>query len=452
MKGKIFVLDDQESVLEFLGIMLEKEGYEVKTFTGGKEALDAAVKETPELALVDLKMPEMNGLDFLSHLKAVNPNIHVVIMTAYATLESAVEAMRRGAFDYIVKPFKLDEIRLVVSKALDDRRIRLENKALKQQIKMYFGFNGIVGKDRKFLKVLETVKTVASTNSTVLIYGESGTGKELVANAIHSLSSRADQPLVAVNCGALPEELLESELFGYKKGAFTGALKNKDGLFKAADGGTLFLDEIAELSPKLQVKLLRAIQEKEYTPLGDTQPESVDTRFITSTNARLEDLVKEGRFREDLYYRLNVIQISIPPLRERKSDIPLLVEHFLKRFTESNGMESKRIDPKALDVLIAHDWPGNVRELENVVERALIFTKGDCITPEDLTLHDGLRGGDGSDVLDSSESLSLEDLEKRYILKVLRDNGWNKTKTAQILGIDSSTLYRKINRYELKKS
>jgi DNA-binding NtrC family response regulator len=451
MKERIFVLDDQESVLEFLKIMLEKEGYTVQAFTSGKEALDAAIQDPPELVLADLKMPEMDGLTFLSHTKSVDPSIYVIIMTAYATLESAVEAMRRGAFDYIVKPFKIDEVRMVVSKALDDRKIRLENKALKHQIKMYFGLTGIVGKDKALLKVLDLVKTVASTNSTVLIYGESGTGKELVANAIHSMSTRAEQPIVAVNCAALPEELLESELFGYTKGAFTGAMKNKEGLFKAADKGTLFLDEIAELSPKLQVKLLRAIQEREFTPLGTTKPVAVDTRIIASTNSRLEDLVKARKFREDLYYRLNVVQISIPPLRDRKGDIPLLVEHFIKRFSDGNGLAHKMFSSNAIDVLMGHNWPGNVRELENVVERALIFSKGDCITPEDLV--DGIQGMESNDSIGPStgEPMSLEDMEKRYIVKVLENTGWNKTKSAQILGIDSSTLYRKINRYNLTK-
>jgi len=375
----------------------------------------------------------------------------VVIMTAYGSLESAVEAMRKGAFDYVMKPFQIEEIKLVIKRAIEERKLREENLELKRRVKQY-ELKEIVGKNEKFQRVLELAKKVAPTDSTVLIRGESGTGKELIAKAIHNMSPRANNPFIAINMAALPEELLESELFGYTKGAFTGATKNKEGLFKAAEGGTILLDEISEASPRIQVKILRALQEKEITPVGSTKTIKVDVRIIASTNADLEKMVAEGRFREDLYYRLNVVYIQLPPLRERKDDIPLLTSHFLKKYTSLYNLPPKKISDETMKILLEYSWPGNVRELENAIERAVILSEGEVIKPADLP--EKIRNRFSVKVSDqvNLSGLTLEELERRYILQVLDETGWNKNRAAQILGIDPSTLYRKLQRYGLSKS
>ncbi len=451
MNEKILIVDDEASVGQFLSIMLEREGYQVDAVLSGKEALEKIAQDPPHVVLADLRMPEMDGIELLTRIKEEDPRIAVIIMTAYGSLESAVEAMRKGAFDYVMKPFQIEEIKLVIKRALEERKLREENLELKRRVKQY-ELKEIVGKNEKFQKVLELVKKVAPTDSTVLIRGESGTGKELIARAIHNLSPRASNPFIAINMAALPEELLESELFGYVKGAFTGANKNKDGLFKAAEGGTLLLDEISEASPRIQVKILRALQEKEITPVGSTKTIKVDVRIIASTNADLEQMVKEGKFREDLYYRLNVVTIEIPPLRERKDDIPLLANHFLKKYTALYNLPMKKISDEAMKILQEYEWPGNVRELENAIERAIILSDGGVIKPDDLP--EKIREKTASRISEKSSlvGLTLEELEKRYILQVLDETGWNKNKAAQILGIDPSTLYRKLQRYGLSKS
>jgi len=448
MKGKILVVDDEANVCKFLSILLEKEGYEVKSTTSPKEALGLVKESPPHLVLADLRMPEVNGLELLSQIKNENSQVTVILMTAYASLDSAVEAMRRGAFDYIMKPFQVDEIKLVVKRAFDERRLREENLELKRKVRQY-EFQEIVGKNEEFLKILELVKKVANTDSTVLIYGESGTGKELIAKAIHQLSQRSQKPFIAINMAALPEELLESELFGYVKGAFTGAAKDKEGLLKAAEGGTVLLDEISEASPRIQVKILRALQEKEMTPVGSTKVQKVNVRIIASTNTDLEAKVKEGNFREDLFYRLNVVSINIPPLRERKDDIPLLVNYFLKKYSALYNLPVKKFSNEAMEILFKYDWPGNVRELENAVERALILSEGEIIVPGDLP--EKILSQEEAPQIVATEKISLEELEKRYIIQILDLTGWNKTKAAQILGIDPSTLYRKLQRYGLNK-
>lgn len=451
-KGKILVVDDEASVCKFLTILLEKEGYEVESTTEPIKALSMLDEYEPQVALVDLRMPEMNGLDLLKEIKEKKPDVTVILMTAYASLDSAVEAMRRGAFDYIMKPFKVEEIRLVVKRAFENRALVRENIELKRKVREY-ELQDVVGKNEKFLRVLDLARKVAKTDSTIIIYGESGTGKELIARMIHQLSPRASKPFMAINMAALPEELLESELFGYVKGAFTGANRDKMGLFKAAEGGTLLLDEISEASPRIQVKILRALQEKEITPVGSTKTQKVDVRLIAATNANLEEKVKEGTFREDLYYRLNVVTIELPPLRERKDDIPLLVQHFLKKYSTLYKLPMKKFSQAAMDVLMNYDWPGNVRELENAVERALILSDGEEIGPNDLPekLLRGEKIVEREEIVTASEDVSLEELERRYIIKVLDKTGWNKTRAAQILGIDPSTLYRKLHRYGLNR-
>ncbi|RKY96660.1 MAG: hypothetical protein DRQ06_00870 [Candidatus Hydrothermota bacterium] len=452
MDERILIVDDEASVGQFLSIMLEREGYKVEAVLSGKEALEKIAENPPQVVLADLRMPEMDGIELLTRIKEEDPRIAVVIMTAYGSLESAVEAMRKGAFDYVMKPFQIEEIKLVIKRAIEERKLREENLELKRRVKQY-ELKEIVGKNEKFQRVLELAKKVAPTDSTVLIRGESGTGKELIAKAIHNMSPRANNPFIAINMAALPEELLESELFGYTKGAFTGATKNKEGLFKAAEGGTILLDEISEASPRIQVKILRALQEKEITPVGSTKTIKVDVRIIASTNADLEKMVAEGRFREDLYYRLNVVYIHLPPLRERKDDIPLLTNHFLKKYTSLYNLPPKKISDETMKILLEYSWPGNVRELENAIERAVILSEGDVIKPADLPekIRDRFSVGGVSDQV-SLSGLTLEELERRYILQVLDETGWNKNRAAQILGIDPSTLYRKLQRYGLSKS
>ncbi len=451
MDERILIVDDEASVGQFLSIMLEREGYKVEAVLSGKEALEKIAENPPQVVLADLRMPEMDGIELLTRIKEEDPRIAVVIMTAYGSLESAVEAMRKGAFDYVMKPFQIEEIKLVIKRAIEERKLREENLELKRRVKQY-ELKEIVGKNEKFQRVLELAKKVAPTDSTVLIRGESGTGKELIAKAIHNMSPRANSPFIAINMAALPEELLESELFGYTKGAFTGATKNKEGLFKAAEGGTILLDEISEASPRIQVKILRALQEKEITPVGSTKTIKVDVRIIASTNADLEKMVAEGRFREDLYYRLNVVYIQLPPLRERKDDIPLLTSHFLKKYTSLYNLPPKKISDETMKILLEYSWPGNVRELENAIERAVILSEGEVIKPADLP--EKIRNRFSVKVSDqvNLSGLTLEELERRYILQVLDETGWNKNRAAQILGIDPSTLYRKLQRYGLSKS
>jgi DNA-binding NtrC family response regulator len=445
---KILIVDDEKSMCQYLSIMLKKEGYQVKTANSGKKAVSEVSEGNYDVVITDIKMEGMDGIGVLTEVKKIDPTLPVIIMTAYASQKTAIAALNKGAFYYLIKRAKNEEIKMVIRNALDMHRVKNENAFLKKQLKKKDDFKEIIGKSDEIQQVFGLVDKVADTDSTILICGESGTGKELIAKAIHYRSGRCDQPFVSINCGALPESLLESELFGHVKGSFTGAIKDKDGLFKVACGGTFFLDEVGETSPAIQVKLLRVLQEREIIPVGGTTPIKVDVRLIAATNADLELAVKENRFRADLYYRLNVIPINIPPLRDRRDDIELLADHFLKGASEASG-RLKSITKDAMELLKCYDWPGNVRELENIIERAVILEEGDEITP--VTLPDKIRNHSHQrrQIIMEKTQMTLEELEKEYLISVLEATGWQKKKASSILGINASTLYRKIQRYKL---
>jgi len=454
MPTRIMVVDDEKSMCEFMRIMLVKEGYDVRTDTSASHALDTLHKtqqssEKVDLVISDLMMPEMSGIELLSQAKSIDPELDFIVMTAFASVETAIEALKKGAFDYVSKPFKVDEVKIAVKKVEERKKIKSENKILKGQLKG--GFDSFLTDDPKVKKIVQLVKKVANSDMTILILGESGVGKEVLARAIHSASNRSTRPFISINCGAVPETLLESELFGHIKGSFTGAVKDKEGLFAAADGGTLLLDEIGETPPAIQVKLLRALEDKSITPIGDTKARSIDVRIIAATNADLENHVKQGRFRPDLYYRLNVFPVTIPPLRERPSDIALLANYFIKRHCLKLEIPEKEISPETIELLQNYPWPGNIRQLENVLERAAVLARGTVIMPGDLPeLNDGEAGASSRHGILFKPIPDLEAIEKAYIYFVLSQNDWQKAKAAKILGIDSSTLYRKIERYGLK--
>jgi DNA-binding NtrC family response regulator len=451
MPGKIFVVDDEESMCSFMAIMLQKEGYEVKTSTNPRTAVDKICAGSYNLVIADMMMPEMSGLELLTEIKKRKSDQDVIVMTAFASVESAIEAMKLGASDYIAKPFKVDEIKITIDKVISHQKIVSENKNLKRQLAQTQGLDNYIGASEPVVKLKEMVKQVSRVDSTVLIRGESGTGKDLLARAIHGLSDRSDGPFISINCAAIPETLLESELFGHGKGAFTGAVSQKDGLLKVADGGTFFLDEIGNTSLAIQVKLLRVLEEKKIIPIGETKPIAIDIRLICATNADLEDEVKAGRFRPDLFYRLNVIPITIPPLRDRVEDIPLLIDHFAERFRQRHNLEFREIQPEVYNTLSAYSWPGNVRELENTIERAVLLNKEEVLTPNSFpeSVVSGKTEGLVSPV--DPKTPTMESIEKAYIHWVLEQSGGNKSKAARILGIDTSTLYRKLGRYELDK-
>jgi len=447
---RILIVDDEKSMCQYLSIMLKKEGYEIKTVNSGKKAVNAIKESNFDVVITDIKMEGMDGIEVLKAVKEIDPTVPVIIMTAYASQKTAIEALNKGAFYYLIKRAKNEEIKMVIRNALDMHKVRNENLFLKKQLKKKDEFKEIIGKSEEIQKVFNLVDKVADTDSTILICGESGTGKELIAKAIHYRSSRANKPFVSINCSALPENLLESELFGHVKGSFTGAIRDKDGLFKVASGGTFFLDEVGETSPAIQVKLLRVLQEREIIPVGGTKPIKVDVRLIAATNADLEKAVKEERFRADLYYRLNVIPINIPPLRDRRDDIPLLVDHFLKLASEKMG-RGKGITKQAMDLLINYDWPGNVRELENIIERAVILEEGDEITVDSLPDKIKNHINSSKKIVMQKAKMTLEELEKEYLISVLEETNWQKKKASSILGINASTLYRKIQRYGIKR-
>ncbi len=449
-KTKIMVVDDEESMCNFMQIMLEKEGYKTTVSQDSKIALERIKKENYDLVVADLMMPEMSGLELLSRAKSVDPDLSFIVMTAFASVDTAIEALKNGAFDYVTKPFKVEEIKIAIQKCLEQKKITHENIRLKRELKKKSDFDCFIGNSPEIVKLKKMAEKVARSDSTVLIEGESGTGKELVAKAIHFNSRRADKSFVTINCAALPENLLESELFGHVKGSFTGAIKDKEGLFKVADGGTFFLDEVGMTSSSIQVKLLRALEEKEITPVGGTVPMKVDVRLIAATNADLEQEVKLGNFRPDLYYRLNVISIKIPPLRERKDDIRLLTSYFVKKYCQDAGAEKKSVSDDTMKFLLSYGWPGNVRELENTIEHAVLLAKGHQINMEDLP--EKIKESKPLQLATDSRppTPTLETIEKTYIYWVLSQTGWQKSKAASILGIDTSTLYRKIERYGLK--
>ncbi len=449
---KILIVDDERSMCQFLSIMLRKEGYRVTTVSNGKKAVEEIRNTKYDVVLSDIKMSGMDGIEVLTEIKTIDSSIPVIIMTAYASQKTAIEAVNRGAFHYLIKHAKNDEIKMVIRNALDMKRVRSENMYLKKQLKKSSDFKTIIGKSEEMDKIFKMVDKVADSDSTIMIFGESGTGKELIARAIHYRSNRAAGPFVSINCGALPESLLESELFGHVKGSFTGAFKDKEGLFKVAQGGTFFLDEVGETSQTIQVKLLRVLQEREIIPVGGTNPIRVDVRLVAATNADLEKAVDNDRFRADLFYRLNVIPIDLPPLRKRRDDIPLLVNHFMKKFNEKLDSEQQKVITKqAVDVLVNYNWPGNVRELENAIERAVILADDQKIDIDALPEKVRLREPSSQHLIMDRVQVTLEELEKEYLIKVLNDANWQKKKASSILGINASTLYRKIQRYGLEK-
>ena len=449
MPQKLLVVDDEDIIRESLSFVLKKEGYVVEEAENGKVAYDKLLEQPFDLVITDIEMPKMKGTQLIEEIKKINIQTSIIVVTAFGSLDTAITALRNGAADYILKPVEFDELLIKVKKLFEVKSLLLENRILKKEIQRNYDFEDIVGRSPSIRKVYEMIQTVAETDSSVLITGKSGTGKELVARSLHFKSKRQSKPFVAVNCGAIAENLIESELFGHKKGAFTGAISDKEGLIKAADGGTLFLDEISELPLPLQVKFLRAIQEREVTPVGSTIALPVNVRIIASTNRDLKEEIKTGKFREDLYYRLNVIEIPLPSLKEREEDIPLLADHFLNKYRTEMNKNIKGIDNEVIRALISYEWKGEVRELENVIERAVIFCKNDFITLKDLPE----TFSQASSTIDFSKLGSLEvairRFEKEYILKALESNNNDKEKTSELLQVGLSTLYRKLKELEI---
>jgi DNA-binding NtrC family response regulator len=450
MAFKILVVDDEDIIRDSLFYVLEKEGYEVQKAENGKTAYEKMLGEHFDLVITDIEMPVMKGTELLEKIKTLNVQTSVIIITAFGSLETAITALRNGASDYILKPVEFDELLFKAKKLFEIRDLLLENRVLRDEIHRKYDFENIIGKSASIKKVYEMIEAVAETDSTILISGNSGTGKELVARALHYKSHRKNKPFIAVNCGAISENLIESELFGHKRGAFTGAISDKDGYMKAANGGTLFLDEISEMPPQLQVKLLRSIQEKEYTPVGTTVSLSVNTRFIATTNRNLEDEVKAGRFREDLFYRINVVEIHLPSLKEREEDIPLLADHFLNKCRKDLNKNIRGIDNEAMRAILAHEWKGEVRELENIIERAVIFCKSDLISLPDLPQSFRPKQEETDISFSGSLDESVRKFERDFILHALESNDNNKEKTADAMKVGLSTLYRKLKELDIK--
>ncbi len=448
MTNSILVVDDDATHRKMLSAVLETAGYQTSEAADGLAAVTAVEEKYVDLVLMDIRMKGLHGIEAQKRIRDLSPGIPVILMTAYASVDTAVSALKSGAYDYLTKPVDVDELLLLIKKALDHRRLEQENRYLRERIDDRFDFSAIIGRSPSMTPIFETISLVAPTEATVLIVGESGTGKELIANAIHQNSPRREAPFIKVNCAALSESLLESELFGHEKGAFTGAHKRHIGRFSAAHRGSLLLDEIGEMAPATQAKILRVLQEQEFEPVGGTHSVSVDVRIIAATNRDLEADMATGRFREDLFYRLNVVRIIMPPLKERHEDIPLLADRFLKTYAEKNRRFLKGFGPKAIDMLMRHDWPGNVRELENVVERAVILSRGDIIRPEDLP--EAIKAVDHSASASPATlpiGITLKDMEKEMILLTLGEAGGNRTRTAEILGISRRTLQLKLKDY-----
>jgi two-component system response regulator PilR (NtrC family) len=454
-KGKILVVDDERSMREFLGIMLAKEGYSVTQCPDGEAALKQVEEDIFDLVIMDIRMPKMDGIDVLERLKEMAPESIVIMITAFASTDTAVRAMKKGAYDYITKPFKIDEIKLIIRNALEKKALEKENILLKRLVETKFSFDQIIGQSPKMIAIYELMEKVAPTKTNLLITGESGTGKELVAKAIHFNSPRRDKAFVTLNCGAIPENLLESELFGHMKGAFTGAMYNKRGLFEVADGGSIFLDEVGELPLSMQVKLLRIIQDKEFTRVGGTEPIKVDVRIISASNKDLEEAVREKKFREDLYYRLNVIQIKLPLLRERKEDIPLLADHFFRKYVQELDKEVREISHDAVKLLVNYDYPGNVRELQNIIERAIALETSNTLTAENLESYmneqRGVKSIDDTLFDVPAEGIDLEkvveDLERNLLLKALQRAKGVKKKAAELLNINFRSIRYRLEKY-----
>ncbi|MEX1183629.1 MAG: sigma-54 dependent transcriptional regulator [Gemmatimonadota bacterium] len=448
--ARVLIIDDERSLLDTVQVLLRGEGFDVVAVQNPRDALARLPELVPDIVLTDIRMPGATGLEVLAGMREYDAEVPVILMTAQASLQSAVQAVNEGAFYYLQKPFSNAELVALCRRAAETRLLSRENKALKREIRRRDDNTAgrPIGKNRAFTDLVKLAEMVAPTDSTVLVTGESGTGKEIIARYIHRLSDREGGPFISINCGALPENLLESELFGHVKGSFTGAVRDKEGLLAAARGGTFFLDEVAEMSPALQVKMLRALQEREIVPVGATQSADIDVRIIAATNRDLDEEIRRGGFRSDLYYRLNVISMHLPPLRDRTDDIPVLAEYFLRRM-DQEGHEPLRLSPEALEALQRYEWPGNVRELENALERAAILTKGDVVTTE--TLPARIMAPEPVPLISERPPANptLELVERAYILWVLQTEGGNKARAAEVLGIDPSTLYRKLNRYDM---
>jgi DNA-binding NtrC family response regulator len=440
----LLIVDDDQVARELLAETLGREGYRVRVAGGGEEALRLAGAEPFDMALVDLRMPDVDGLAVLKQLAMIQPDLPVVILTAFATIETAIAAVNAGAFDYLSKPFRMEEIKIVVRRTLDARRLARENLQYRQELGARYGFEGLVGQSHQMVEIYKLIARMAALETTVLIEGETGTGKELVARAIHGASGRAARPFVVVDCAALPETLFESELFGHERGAFTGAFTARRGLLETSAGGTCFLDEIGELTAPLQAKLLRTLQERSVRRVGGNDEIPFDVRVVVATNRDLRKLVADGGFRDDLYYRLNVVTITVPPLRERASDIPLLAQHFLEVFARRTGRVVKRLAPESVALLAGYRWPGNVRELAHVIERATALSSSETLLPDDFPSHLG-EERDRAPRL-PAEGMTLEDVKRWYVNKVLEESGGNKLRAAELLGIDRRTLYRILER------
>lgn len=442
----ILIVEDEELMRSILRKLLEDEGYSVFSADNAENALEVFTSQSIDLVLTDIRMAAMDGLELLGQIKTIDADALAIVMTAYSSVDSAIAALRKGAYDYITKPFVNEDLLQTVRNALRQRELFRENRALRRELDKKYSFSEMIGTSAALQTVFRLIEKVAATTANVLIQGESGTGKELVARAIHHHSDRMPKPFVAINCGALPESLLESELFGHTKGSFTGANSDKKGLFRSAEGGTLFLDEIGEMPLALQVKLLRALQEHEVTPIGSSTPQKFDARLIAATNRNLEEEVSKGNFREDLFYRLNVIEVYLPPLRERREDIPLLAKHFVSKTANEQKVPAKNLSKDSLSALVNYSWPGNIRELQNAIERAFILSADeidiDSFSPK---IRAELKTGAGLTI--TGEKPTLEETERRYIMEVMREANQDKTLAANILGIDLSTLYRKLKRY-----
>ncbi len=448
MKAKILIADDERTIRESVAMVLGDEGYEAHEASNGKEALELLTEQDFDILITDLKMPEMDGMALIKESFKICPQTSVIIITAHASIESAIEALRMGAFDYILKPFDFDDLLLRVERLMEHKDLAMENQALRQEVESRYNFDNIIGQSTQMEQVFKLIKKVSATKGSVLISGKSGTGKELVARAIHFNSNRKNRRFVPINCGAIVGTLMESELFGHKRGSFTGAIADKEGYFKIANKGTLFLDEIGEIPLPLQVKLLRAIEEEEIMPVGSTSPQKIDVRIIAATNRDLAEEVEKGNFREDLYYRLNVIEIKLPALSERKEDIPLLVQHFIKKYNRELNRQIVNTNNEAMRILLNHEWKGGIRELENVIERALILSEGQYITREDLPPN--MLESEGYTEIPDRLKEAVAQFEATHIANMLKRYDMNKEEAAAALGISLSSLYRKIDELKIR--
>ena len=445
MQYTILIIDDEKNIREGLGAALEMEGYKIALASDGKAGLERLIKGDIDLVITDLRMPEVSGEHVLAKVTAENPGVPVIVLTGHGSIDSAVDAMRNGAYDFLTKPLNLDQLVLIVKRALQGRELVLKHKELQEELNSRKSFESIIGKSAEMQKIFEIVRKAAGSKASVLITGESGVGKELIANALHNLSPRRDNSLIKVHCAALSENLLESELFGHEKGAFTGATSLKRGRFELANGGTIFLDEIGEIDQNVQIKILRVLQDKRFERVGGEETLEVDVRVIAATNRDLEAEIAAGRFREDLYYRLNVVHIHVPPLRDRRDDIPLLITAFLQEFAKENGKTIEGIDSRARSALYKFDWPGNIRQLRNCLESAVVMSSGPIIKLEDLP--PSIAGSSQADIIEVPAGIPMAEAEKMLILQNLAINKGNKTKTADILGIGRKTLHRKLDEY-----